>query len=71
MTASGALYWVKKFGYTYKKTLTYVEACPKKRETYLKEIQDTDKEELVYLDESGIDLTICKDRVNSILKCTL
>ena len=36
ITASGALYWVKKFGCTYTKTLTYVEACPKKRGTYLK-----------------------------------
>jgi transposase len=39
-----------------------VEANKEKRERYLEVIKDIDKNALVYIDESGIDMTICKDR---------
>jgi len=39
-----------------------MEASKEKREKYLNEIKDLKKEEIVYLDESGIDMNICKDR---------
>jgi transposase len=38
-----------------------VEANKEKREQYLGVIKDIDKSALVYIDESGIDMTICKD----------
>ena len=39
-----------------------MEANIKKREEYLENIKDIGKEKLVYIDESGIDMNICKDR---------
>jgi transposase len=39
-----------------------VEACEEKRERYQKEIENIPSEKLVYIDESGIELTICKDK---------
>lgn len=39
-----------------------MEASKEKREKYLHEIKDLEKEKIVYLDESGIDMNICKDR---------
>lgn len=39
-----------------------MEANKEKREQYLEVIKDIDKSLLVYIDESGIDMTICKDR---------
>jgi hypothetical protein len=39
-----------------------VEASKERREEYLKIIKDIPAESVVYIDESGIDLTICKDR---------
>ena len=39
-----------------------MEANEEKRTRYLKLIKGISKEELVYIDESGIELTICKDR---------
>ena len=39
-----------------------MEANKEKREQYVDTIKDIDKNLLVYLDESGIDMTICKDR---------
>ena len=39
-----------------------MEANIKKREEYLEEIKDIPHQSIVYIDESGIDLTICKDR---------
>jgi transposase len=39
-----------------------VEASKERREEYLKIIKDIPAESIVYIDESGIDLTICKDR---------
>jgi hypothetical protein len=39
-----------------------VEASEEKRENYLKEIEGISIEKLVYIDESGIDLTNVKDR---------
>ena len=34
----------------------------KKAFTYIEEIKDIGPESLVYIDESGIDMNICKDR---------
>lgn len=39
-----------------------MEACEEKRKKYQKEIEGIGSEKLVYIDESGIDLTICKDK---------
>ena len=39
-----------------------MEANEEKRIEYQKVIKDIPKEKLVYIDESGIELTICKDR---------
>lgn len=39
-----------------------MEANKEKREQYLEAIKDIDKNLLVYIDESGIDIAICKDR---------
>ena len=39
-----------------------MEASKERREEYLKIIKDIPAESIVYIDESGIDLTICKDR---------
>jgi len=39
-----------------------VEASQEKRERYQESIKNIPKQNLVYIDESGIDLTICKDR---------
>ena len=45
-----------------KKAFTYVEANEEKRSEYLKKIKCIEPEKLVYIDESGIDMNICKDR---------
>ena len=39
-----------------------MEANIKKREEYLEEIKDIPHQSLVYIDESGIEMNICKDR---------
>ena len=39
-----------------------MEANIKKREEYIESIKDIEKGRLVYIDESGIDMNICKDR---------
>jgi len=39
-----------------------VEASEEKRQRYQEVIKDIPAEKLVYIDESGIDMTICKDR---------
>ena len=39
-----------------------MEACEEKREEYKGMIQNISLEHLVYIDESGIEMTICKDR---------
>ena len=39
-----------------------MEASEEKRATYQELIKDTPPQSLVYIDESGIELTICKDR---------
>ena len=39
-----------------------METNKDKREQYLDAIKDIDKNALVYIDESGIDMAICKDR---------
>ena len=39
-----------------------MDANKEKREKYFKEINKLSSETLVYLDESGIDMTACKDR---------
>lgn len=39
-----------------------MEANEEKRCRYLESIKDIDKDKLVYIDESGIEMNICKDR---------
>ena len=39
-----------------------MEASEAKRKKYAEEIKDKALERLVYIDESGIDIGICKDR---------
>ena len=39
-----------------------MEANEEKRKIYQESIRDITSQSLVYIDESGIDLTICKDR---------
>ncbi len=39
-----------------------MEACKEKRDKYQEVIKDIPLEKLVYIDESGIEMTICKDR---------
>jgi transposase len=39
-----------------------VEACQEKRREYQEKIKCIEPKSLVYIDESGIDMTICKDR---------
>ena len=39
-----------------------MEANIKKREEYLEEIKDIPHQSLVYIDERGIEMNICKDR---------
>lgn len=39
-----------------------MEACEDKRNLYKEAIKDIQPQNLVYIDESGIELTICKDR---------
>ena len=39
-----------------------MEASEEKRKRYQKEIENITREKLVYIDESGIEMTICKDR---------
>ena len=55
-----AYYGLKKLGYSYKKkSFTWSE---EKRDTYTKVIKEIPPERLVYIDESGIEMTMCKDR---------
>lgn len=44
-----------------KKTLLYLERSEEKRQKYLDEIKDIKVEDLVYIDESGIDHSIIKE----------
>ncbi len=39
-----------------------MEANEEKREQYIESIKDIEPEKLVYIDESGIEMNICKDR---------
>ena len=39
-----------------------MEASEEKRKRYQEVIKEISPEELVYIDESGIDIAICKDR---------
>ena len=45
-----------------KKTFSYLEASEEQREQYLEEVKDIPVENLVYIDESGIEMNICQDR---------
>ena len=63
MTGPGVRYWLKKLGYTYKKkSYTYVEACEQKRAIYKEKIKDIEPEKLVFIDESGIDRNIYRQK---------
>ena len=56
MSAPGPLYWLRKLGFSYKKKPSLMWKRAKKN------VKDIPPESLVYIDESGIELTICKDR---------
>ncbi len=60
ISSLGALYYLRKFGFSYKKNL-YL-ANEEKRQKYQELIQDIPNTNLVYIDKSGIDTSICKDR---------
>ena len=47
-------------GFSYKKPSPYVEASEEKRDRYQEIIKEIPKESLVYIDESVIEMTICK-----------
>jgi transposase len=54
---------LKKLGFSYKKKPSPIWKLPaKKRDEYQEAIKDIDPKSLVYIDESGIEMTICKDR---------
>ncbi len=56
-------YWLRKLGYSYKKKdFSYLEEGETKRNEYKEIIENIPSEKLVYIDESGIEMTICKDR---------
>jgi transposase len=63
ISSPGAFYWLRKFGFSYKKkAFTYVEANQEKRYAYQEVIKDIAPQKLVYIDESGIEMKTCKDR---------
>jgi hypothetical protein len=54
---------LKAMGFSYKKkAFTYVEANEGKRNRYQEIIKNIPAEKLVYIGESGIELTTCKDK---------
>ena len=53
-------YWLSKLGYSYKKSLFLSGANEKKRRCYIESIKDIDPARLGYINESGIDMSICK-----------
>jgi hypothetical protein len=42
--------------------LTYVEATEEKRNAYQEAIKEISDKDIVYIDETGIEMNICKDR---------
>lgn len=62
ISAWHAIRILRKLNFSYKKTFSYVEASKEKRDKYREAIRDIQIEKLVYIDESGIDMTTCKDR---------
>ncbi|BET38985.1 transposase [Spiroplasma ixodetis] len=55
MTKETVYNYFKKLNYTYKKTFLYEQKDKNKQEDFLKEIAKIMNEDLVYIDESGID----------------
>ncbi|BET39669.1 hypothetical protein SAP269_22580 (plasmid) [Spiroplasma ixodetis] len=55
MTKETVYNYFKKLNYTYKKTFLYEQRDKNKQEDFLKEIAKIMNEDLVYIDESGID----------------
>ena len=53
-TEQAVFYALKKLGIPYKKTVTYSEKSPQKRQQYLKELEKIPLEERNYVDECGI-----------------
>ncbi|MCG8340191.1 MAG: hypothetical protein MI674_02835 [Cytophagales bacterium] len=53
---------LKKLRYSYKKTFVYSEAHPAKRKQYRDEVAKIARDKLVFLDERGIELNLCKQR---------
>ena len=49
-------------GFSCKKSFTYLESSEEKRIDYQELLKYISYKDIVYIDESGIDMTICKDR---------
>ena len=62
ISSPGAFYWLRKFGFRYKKSLQILGSKPREARFTQKAIKEIPPHRLVYVDESGIDTTICKDR---------
>ncbi len=62
ISSPGAWYWLRKFGFSYKKSLTYLEVKQEQRDAYQEVIKDIPPHSLVYIDESGMEMSICADR---------
>jgi hypothetical protein len=45
-----------------KKSFTYLEATEEKRDKYQEAIKEISDKDIVYIDETGIEMNICKDR---------
>ena len=50
---------LKRLGFSYKKTFTYLDSTQEKRDVYQEAIKDTPPQRIVYIDESRIDMAIC------------
>ncbi|KJV97165.1 putative transposase [Orientia tsutsugamushi str. UT76] len=55
-------YYMKKFGYSYKKNVYLHGSKTRNKRKYQQVISSIPKENLAYIDESGIEMSICKDR---------
>ena len=51
---------LKSLALVIKKAFTYLEACSKKQEKYFEEIKDTPPQDMVYVDETGIEIACHK-----------
>jgi transposase len=63
MTRHGISYWIKKFRFSLKKKIFRFDAAdPKKQEKFVKAVQQIPPEKRVYIDESGIQKHLTRNR---------